>query len=38
MGDSGLRREEAAGARCDKLKMSIYGTLERPVRELTVVR
>ena len=37
MGDSGLRREEAAGAQRDKLKMSIYGTLERPVWELTVV-
>jgi len=37
MGDSGLRREEAANAQRDKLKMSIYGTLERPVWELTVV-
>ncbi|EKS72029.1 site-specific integrase [Caballeronia zhejiangensis] len=37
LGDSGLRREEAANARCDSLKSSIYGTLDRPVWELTVV-
>jgi integrase len=37
MGDSGLRREEAAMAQRDKLRVSIYGTLERPVWELTVV-
>jgi integrase len=38
MGDSGLRREEAADAQRGKLRVSIYGTLERPVWELTVVR
>jgi integrase len=37
MGDSGLRREEAAEAQRDKLRVSIYGTLERPVWELTVI-
>jgi integrase len=37
MGDSGLRREEAAMAQRDKLRVSIYGTLERPVWELTVI-
>jgi len=37
MGDSGLRREEAADAQRDKLRVSIYGTLERPVWELTVI-
>ena len=37
MGDSGLRREEAAAAQRDKLRVSIYGTLERPVWELTVI-
>jgi integrase len=37
MGDSGLRREEAASARREHLKLSVYGTLERPVWELTVV-
>jgi integrase len=35
MGDSGLRREEAAIAQRDKLQVLIYGTLERPVWELT---
>ncbi|SAL86236.1 integrase [Caballeronia terrestris] len=37
MGDSGLRREEAASARRENLKASVYGTLERPVWELTIV-
>ena len=37
MGDSGLRREEAASARRENLKPSVYGTLERPVWELTIV-
>lgn len=37
MGDSGLRREEAASARREHLKPSAYGTLERPVWELTIV-
>ncbi|SAL66120.1 integrase [Caballeronia humi] len=37
MGDSGLRRDEAASARREKLKASVYGTLERPVWELTIV-
>jgi integrase len=37
MGDSGLRREEAADAQRGKLRVSIYGTLERPVWELTVI-
>jgi integrase len=37
MGDSGLRREEAASARRDNLRPSSYGTVERPVRELTIV-
>ncbi|BCZ85749.1 hypothetical protein PTKU64_94240 (plasmid) [Paraburkholderia terrae] len=38
MGDSGLRREEAASARRENLKASVYGTLdERPVWELTLV-
>ncbi len=37
MGDSGLRREEAASARRENLKASVYGTLERPVSELTIV-
>jgi integrase len=37
MGDSGLRREEAAEAQHGKLRVSIYGTLERPVWELTVI-
>jgi integrase len=37
MGDSGLRREEAAEAQRGKLRVSVYGTLERPVWELTVV-
>jgi len=37
MGDSGLRREEAAEAQRGKLRVSIYGTLERPVWELTVI-
>jgi integrase len=37
MGDSGLRREEAADARRGKLRVSIYGTLERPAWELTVI-
>jgi len=36
-GDSGLRREEAADAQRGRLRVSIYGTLERPVRELTVI-
>jgi integrase len=37
MGDSGLRREEASSARRENLKPSAYGTLERPVWELTIV-
>ncbi|CAL8480877.1 phage integrase family protein [Caballeronia sp. S22] len=37
MGDSGLRREEAASARRENLCPSSYGTLERPVWELTIV-
>jgi integrase len=37
MGDSGLRREEAAEAQRGRLRVSIYGTLERPVWELTVI-
>jgi integrase len=37
MGDSGLRREEAASARRENLKPSMYGTPERPVWELTIV-
>ncbi|SAL80957.1 integrase [Caballeronia terrestris] len=37
MGDSGLRREEAASARRENLKASVYGTLARPVWELTIV-
>ncbi|WP_167528670.1 site-specific integrase [Paraburkholderia azotifigens] len=37
MGDSGLRREEAASARREDLAPSVYGTLERPVWELTIV-
>ncbi|GJH13582.1 site-specific integrase [Caballeronia novacaledonica] len=37
MGDSGLRREEAANARRENLRPSPYGTLERPVWELTIV-
>jgi integrase len=37
MGDSGLRREEAASARRENLRPSPYGTLERPVWELTIV-
>jgi integrase len=37
MGDSGLRREEAASARREHLRPSSYGTLERPVWELTIV-
>jgi integrase len=37
MGDSGLRREEAADAQRGKLRVSIYGTLERPVWELSVI-
>ncbi|AET95043.1 putative integrase (plasmid) [Burkholderia sp. YI23] len=37
MGDSGLRREEAAIARREDLNPSFYGTLERPVWELTIV-
>ncbi|WP_244831983.1 phage integrase family protein [Caballeronia sp. TF1N1] len=37
MGDSGLRREEAASARREGLKPSVYGTLDRPVWELTIV-
>ncbi|WP_327384313.1 site-specific integrase [Caballeronia choica] len=37
MGDSGLRREEAASARRENLKPSVYGTLARPVWELTIV-
>jgi integrase len=37
MGDSGLRREEAADAQRGKLRVSVYGTLERPVWELTVI-
>ncbi|MDR5785225.1 site-specific integrase [Caballeronia sp. LP003] len=37
MGDSGLRREEAAMARREDLRPSYYGTLNRPVWELTIV-
>ncbi|CAL8481702.1 phage integrase family protein [Caballeronia sp. S22] len=37
MGDSGLRREEAASARREHLRPSSFGTLERPVWELTIV-
>jgi integrase len=37
MGDSGLRREEAASARREHLRPSSYGTHERPVWELTIV-
>jgi integrase len=37
MGDSGLRREEAAIAQREKLHPSFYGTLDRPVWELTIV-
>ncbi|GGD96702.1 site-specific integrase [Caballeronia grimmiae] len=37
MGDSGLRREEAASARREDLRPSSYGTFERPVWELTIV-
>lgn len=37
MGDSGLRREEAAMARRENLRSSFYGTLVRPVWELTIV-
>jgi integrase len=37
MGDSGLRREEAASARREHLRPSAYGTPGRPVWELTIV-
>ncbi|KDR27143.1 site-specific integrase [Caballeronia zhejiangensis] len=37
MGDSGLRREEAASARREDLRPSFFGTPERPVWELTIV-
>ncbi|MDR5749130.1 phage integrase family protein [Caballeronia sp. LZ029] len=37
MGDSGLRREEAASARREDLRPSSYSTFERPVWELTIV-
>ncbi|WP_250481192.1 phage integrase family protein [Caballeronia sp. GAOx1] len=37
MGDSGLRREEAARARREDLRPSSFGTPERPVWELTIV-
>lgn len=37
MGDSGLRREEAASARREGLRPSSVGTPERPVWELTIV-
>ncbi|SAL49335.1 integrase [Caballeronia concitans] len=37
MGDSGLRREEAARARREALRPSSFGTPERPVWELTLV-
>ncbi|WP_309789562.1 site-specific integrase [Caballeronia sp. LZ019] len=37
MGDSGLRREEAASARREALRPSSFGTPERPVWELTLV-
>lgn len=37
MGDSGLRREEAASARREDLRPSSFGTPERPVWELTLV-
>jgi hypothetical protein len=35
--DSSLRREEAAAVQHGKLRMSSYGTLERPVWELTMI-
>jgi integrase len=37
MGDSGLRREEAASARREALRPSSFGTPERPVWELTLI-
>jgi integrase len=37
LGDSGLRREEAASGRRENLHASLYGTLGRPVRQLTIV-
>ncbi|WP_250476035.1 site-specific integrase [Caballeronia sp. GAFFF1] len=37
MGDSGLRREEAAVAHRENLRPSFYGTFDRPVWELTLV-
>lgn len=37
MGDSGPRREEAASARRENLRPSIYGTLDVPVWELPLV-
>jgi integrase len=37
MGDSGLRREEAASARREALRPSSFGTPARPVWELTLV-
>jgi site-specific recombinase XerD len=37
MGDSGLRREEAASAHREKLKPSMYGALDFPVWELTII-
>jgi integrase len=37
MGDSGLRREEVAIALRQNLRPSFYGTLDRPIWELTIV-
>jgi len=37
MGDSGLRREEAASVLRDKLRSSMYGSARRAVWELTVI-
>jgi len=37
MGESGLRREEAAHARRENLRLSIYGTAHEPLWELTVI-
>ena len=37
MGDSGLRREEAANARREALRLSPHGTAEEPVWQLTIV-
>ncbi len=37
MTESGLRREEAAFARREKLRPSLYGTAAEPLWELTIV-